>query len=71
MTFSKKWVVEAIFKKICRENQNGEARRNAKFIGRWDFFIFIFSLLTMMVTDAVFRRSCLENLFQKNGPWYF
>ena len=31
------------FQKFCRGNQKEEDRENAKFIGRWDFFIFIFS----------------------------
>ena len=61
----------AIFKKICRENQNGEGRGKCKGHREMGFFYFHFLLLAMMVTDAVFRKSSLENLFQKNGPWYF
>ena len=29
----------------------------------WYFFIFIFSLLAIMVTDYAFRKSSLEKLF--------
>ena len=34
MKFPKNWVEGAIFKKICRGNQKGEGRGNAKVIGR-------------------------------------
>ena len=34
-------------------------------IDRWNFFIFTFSLLAMMVTDTAVRKSSLENLFLK------
>ena len=62
----------ADYKKICIGNQKGEGRRNAKVIVSCDFFTFIFSLLTMMVTNTVFRKSNLEDLFlKKSGPWYF
>ena len=47
-------------------NQKEKGRENAKVIGSCDFFIFIFSLLAMMVTNTVFRKSCLEYLFLKN-----
>ena len=46
-------------------NQKGEGRGNAKVIGDCDFFIFIFSLLAMMVTNPVFRKSRLEIVFLK------
>ena len=36
------------------ENQKREGRGNAKVIGRCDFFIFIFSLLAVTVTNTVF-----------------
>ena len=61
----------SIFKNISRGNQKGEGRGNAKVIERCNFFIFIFSLLAMMVTGTVFRKASLENLFLKNGPWNF
>ena len=32
---------------------------------RWDFFIFIFSLLAIMVTDTAFRKSRLGKLILK------
>ena len=36
---------------------------------RWDFFIFIFSLLAIMVTDTAFRKSSLRKIFfEKNFP---
>ena len=41
--YQKNWLGGAIFKKICRGNQKGDGRENAKSIGRWDFFIFLFS----------------------------
>ena len=44
-------------------NQKEEGRGNAKVIRRCDFFIFIFSLLAMMVTNTVFKNSSLENPF--------
>ena len=44
-------------------HQKGEGRGNAKVIGDCDFFIFIFSLLAMMVTNPVFRKSRLEIVF--------
>ena len=44
-------------------NQKGEGRRNEKIIGRCEFSNFIFSLLAMIVTNTVFRKSSLENLF--------
>ena len=34
-------------------------------LGRWDFFIFIFSLLAIMVTDTAFRKSNLGIFFKK------
>ena len=40
-----------------------EGRGNAKAIGSCDFFIFIFPLLAMMVTNTVLRKSSLEDLF--------
>ena len=46
-------------------------RGNAKVIGRWDFYIFIFSQLAMMVTDTVFRKSNFENILRNSGPCYF
>ena len=46
-------------------NQKGESRGNAKVIMSCDFFVFIFSLLAMMVTNTVFRKSNLEDLFLK------
>ena len=49
----------AIFKNIFRENQNGEGRGNAKFIGGWVFF----SLVTLMVTGYVFREHRLADFF--------
>ena len=45
------------------ENIKGEGRGDAKVTGRCDFFILIFSLLAMMVTNTVFRKSSSENLF--------
>ena len=53
----------SIFKNISRGNQKGEGRGNAKVIERCNFFIFIFSLLAMMVTGTVFRKASLENLY--------
>ena len=43
-------------------NQKGEGRGGANVTGRCSFFIFIFSLLAMMVTNTAFRKSSLENL---------
>ena len=63
MKLSKNWVGEQFLKKIGMGNQKGEGRGNAKVIVRCDFFIFIFSLLAMMVTKTVLRKSSLENLF--------
>ena len=45
---------------------------------RWDFFIFIFSLLAIMVTDTAFRKSRLGKLIlqkifpgtSKNWPYH-
>ena len=65
--FPKKWVGGANLKKNCIGNQKGVG--NAKVTGNCDFFIFIFSLLAMMVT--VFRKSSLEDLLLKSGPGYF
>ena len=41
---------------------------------RWDFFIFIFSLLAIMVNDTAFRKSrlgklILENIFPNTKNW--
>ena len=44
----------------------------------WDFFIFIFSILAIMVTDTAFRKSSLRKLFlekivpgtSKNWPYH-
>ena len=33
---------------------------------RWDFFIFIFSLLAIMVTDTAFRKSRLGKFVLEN-----
>ena len=44
-------------------NQKGEDRRNAEVIRRCDFFIFVFSLLALIVTNTVFRKSSLEKFF--------
>ena len=63
MKFQKNWVAGANLKKIRMGNQKGEGRGNAKVIGDCDFFIFIFSLLAMMVTNPVFRKSRLEIVF--------
>ena len=63
MKFQKNWVAGANLKKICMGNQKGEGRGNAKVIGDCDFFIFIFSVLAMMVTNPVFRKSRLEIVF--------
>ena len=63
MKFQKIWVAGANLKKIRMGNQKGECRGNAKVIGDCDFFIFIFSLLAMMVTNPVFRKSRLEIVF--------
>ena len=52
MTFPNNLVEGVIFENICRGNQKGETRGREKVIGRWDFFIFIFSLSTMMETDT-------------------
>ena len=46
-------------------NQKGEGRGNVKVMGSYDFFIFIFSLLAMMLTNTVFRKSNLEDFFFK------
>ena len=59
------------FKKIFRGNKKEEDRGNAKVIGRWNVFISIFSLLAMMVTNTVFRKFCLKNIFEKSGLWCF
>ena len=56
----------ANFKNICMGNQKGEGRRNVKVIGSCDFFVFIFSLVAMMVLNFAFRKSSLEDFFQKN-----
>ena len=53
----------ANFKKICIRNQKRKGRGNVKVIGSCDFFIFIFSLLPMVVTNTVSRKSSLEDLF--------
>ena len=63
MKFQKNWVARANLKKIRMGNQKGEGRGNAKVIGDCDFFIFIFSVLAMMVTNLVFRKSRLEIVF--------
>ena len=63
MKFQKNWVAGANLKKIRMGNQKGEGRGNAKVIGDCDFFIFIFSVLAMMVTNPVFRKSRLEIVF--------
>ena len=63
MKFPKSWLGGAIFKKFCMGNQKGEGRGNARSYGDVIFFIFIFSLLAIMVTNTVFRKSSLENLF--------
>ena len=47
-------------------NQKGEGRGNVKVIGSCDFFIFVFSLLAMMVINFAFRKSSFEDFFQKN-----
>ena len=62
---SKKWVGGAIFKKICMGNQKVQGRGNTKVVGRCDFFIFIFSLLAMIVIDTIFEKSSLRNPFLK------
>ena len=36
----------------------------------WDFFIFIFSLLPIMVTDTDFKKSSLGNLFLEKIVFY-
>ena len=59
MKFPKNYVEVANIKTICMGKQNGEGRGNAKFIGRCDFFIFILSLLAMMVPN-----SSLGNIFK-------
>ena len=74
MKFPKTWVGEQIFKNSVweegRKDEGGsrgntmeEGRGNAKVIGSCDFFIFIFPLLAMMVTNTVLRKSSLEDLF--------
>ena len=40
---SKKLGRKSNFKQICRRNHKGKGKENAKVIGRWDVFIFIFS----------------------------
>ena len=53
---SKKLSRGSMFQKnICIENQMGEGRENAKVIGSCDFFILIFELLAMMVTNTVLK----------------
>ena len=66
MKFAKNWIGGANFKNICMGNQKGEGRGNVKVIASCDFFIFIFSLLAMMVINFAFRKSSLEEFFQKN-----
>ena len=51
---------EANFKKICIRNQKRKGRGNVKVIGSCDFFIFIFSLLAMVVTNTVSRKFSLD-----------
>ena len=63
MKLLQNWVEGAILNKICLGNQKGEGRGNAKVVGRCDFFIFIFSLLAMMVINTVFKKFTLENIF--------
>ena len=65
MKFMKNWAWggRANFKKICIRNQKRKGRGNVKVIGSCDFFIFVFSLLPMVVTNTVSRKSSLEDLF--------
>ena len=67
MKLPRNWVGEANVKKICMGNQKREGRENAKTKAScvFFFFIFIFSLLAMMVTNTVVRKSSLEDLFLK------
>ena len=48
----------------------GERRENTMAVERMVFFIFIFSLLVIMITVTAFRKFSLGNTFLKNDTWY-
>ena len=52
-------------------NQKGEGRGNAKTIESCDFFIFIFWLLALIVTNTVFRNIELLFVYLKFLKSYF
>ena len=55
---------EQFFKKNLGETRKGRGEESKGRIGAgWDIFIFLFSLLAMMVTNTDFRMSSLRNLF--------
>ena len=56
-SISKKLDKKGNFLKLLLVTPQGEVKKNTKIALEWDFFIFIFSLLAIMVTDTVFRKS--------------
>ena len=56
-SISKKLDKKGNFLKLLLVKPQGEVKKNTKIALGWDFFIFIFSLLAIMVTDTVFRKS--------------
>ena len=49
---------------MCEKPKGGREKK-CKGCRGWDFFIFIFSLLAIMMTDTTCRKSSLGNLFFK------
>ena len=64
MKFPKTWVGAVIFENICGVKQKGGGEKTQK-SETGIFFILIFSLLGILVTDTAFRKSSLGNLFLK------
>ena len=62
---SKKFAKRSNFKKIFGENQEWRKEEKQRLQGRWCFFIFIFSILAIMVTGPVFGKFSLANTLSK------
>ena len=65
MKFPKNWVGRLNFKKSVWKTKRGEVEEIQRLQGVMIFFIFLLSLLAMMVTNTVFRKSSSEDLFLK------
>ena len=59
---------EQFLKKSVGETKKGRGEEMQRSQGGWNFFLFIFSLLAIIGTDTVFKKSSLGNLFLKKFP---